>query len=245
MPVKEGDFLLVNYTLKVKESGETVEPTLDTVAKEARIHREDNVYQPKFVVIGEELLPKGLEELLVGTELGTKKTIELTPEKGYGARDPGKMRLVSLRRFREKGIDPVPGAQVELEGRPAVTKDKFDITHDESDLTIEVPEEAFYLSGLQVAKKSITADLQKYFPRLNTIAFREIYKRGTPETKAEVSEPAAEPKPEHANAKAEPKTAAKKSDRAAPKKSTGRKSSGTTSKRRPQKSKTGTEEETE
>ena len=53
MPVKEGDFLLVNYTLKVKESGETVDTTLDTVAKEARIHKEDNVYQPKFVVIGE------------------------------------------------------------------------------------------------------------------------------------------------------------------------------------------------
>ena len=30
MPVKEGDFLLVNYTLKVKESGETVDTTLDT-----------------------------------------------------------------------------------------------------------------------------------------------------------------------------------------------------------------------
>lgn len=295
MPVKEGDFLLVNYTLKVKESGETVDTTLDTVAKEARIHREDNVYQPKFVVIGEELLPKGLEESLVGTEPGTKKTIELTPEKGYGARDPGKMRLVSLRRFREKGIDPVPGAQVEMEGRPAViravgagrvqvdynhplagrtlvydisiekvmedrddkilnlvtrripevTKDKFNITHDESDLTIEVPEEAFYLSGLQVAKKSITADLQKYFPRLNTIAFRETYKRGTPEAKAEVSEQAAEPEPEHRHAKGESKTAAKKSERPAPKKSTGRKSPGTTSKRRSQKSKTGTEDETE
>jgi len=295
MPVKEGDFLLVNYTLKVKESGETVDTTLDTVAKEARIHKEDNVYQPKFVVIGEEYLPKSLEESLVGTEPGTKRTIELTPEKGYGARDPGKMRLVPLRRFREKGIDPVPGERVELEGRPAViravgagrvqvdynhplagrtlvydisieqvmedrddkilslvsrripevTKDKFNITHDESDLTIEVPEEAFYLSGLQVAKKSITADLQKYFPRLNTIAFREIYKRGTAEAKGEVPEATAETKTETREAKPEPKTAPKKAERAAPKKSTGRRSSSTTSKRRSQKSKTGTEEETE
>src|SRR5437870_13919637 len=122
MPVKEGDFLLVNYTLKVKESGETVDTTLDTVAKEARIHKEDNVYQPKFVVIGEEFLPKSLEESLVGIEPGTKTTIELTPEKGYGTRDPGKMRLVPLRRFREKGIDPVPGERVELEGRPAVIR---------------------------------------------------------------------------------------------------------------------------
>ncbi len=285
MPIKEGDFLLVNYTLKVKESGETVDTTFDTVAKEARIHKEDNVYQPRFVVIGEEYLPKSLEESLVGTEMGTKKTIELTPEKGYGARDPAKMRLVPLRRFREKGIDPVPGERVELEGRPAViravgagrvqvdynhplagrtlvydisiekvmedrddkilslvsrripevAKDKFNIAHDASDLTIEVPEDAFYLSGLQVAKKSITADVQKYFPRINTIAFREVYKRGTPEARAEVPEPATEQKSETGETKAEPKT----------RKSAGRKSATTTSRKRSAKSKTGTEEEPE
>jgi peptidylprolyl isomerase len=294
MPVKEGDFLLVNYTLKVKESGETVDTTFDTVAKEARIHREDNVYEPKFVVIGEAFLPKGLEELLVGTEPGTKRTIELAPEKGYGAREPGKMRLLSLRRFREKGIEPVPGRQMELDdgksfvvrsvgagrvqvdynhplaGRtlvydisiekvmedrddkilslvsrriPEVTKDKFNITYDEGDLTIEVPEEAFYLKGLQVAKNSVTADVQKYFPRINTIAFREVYKRGTPEAKAEGPEVFTEQKSE--TEEAEPKTAAKKPERTTPKKSTGRKSTSTTSKRRAQKSKTGTEEETE
>src|SRR5213594_1306459 len=222
MPVKEGDFLLVNYTLKVKESGETVDTTFDTDAKEARIHKEDNVYQPKFVVIGEEYLPKSLEESLVGTEPGTKRTIELTPEKGYGARDPSKMRLVPLRRFREKGIDPVPGAQIEFDGRPAVVRavgagrvqvdynhplagrtlvydvsiekvlednnekilsiisrripevssDKFLIDRDKASLTVEVPEEAIYLSGLQVAKKAITADLQKYFPDIDIISFR-------------------------------------------------------------------------
>src|SRR2546428_13610486 len=119
MPVKEGDFLLVNYTLKVKESGETVDTTLDTVAKEARIHKEDNVYQPKLVVIGEEFLPKSLEESLVGIEPGTKKTIELTPEKGYGARDPGKMRLIRLRRFRARRTDPGHRGRVALEGEPA------------------------------------------------------------------------------------------------------------------------------
>lgn len=231
MPVKEGDFLLVNYTLKVKESGETVDTTVDSIAKEARIHREDNVYEPRFVVLGEEFLPKGLEDSLVGVEPGTKKTIELPPEKGYGARDPGKMRLVPLRRFHEKDINPTPGAQVELDGRtavvravgagrvqvdynhplagrtlvydisiekvmedrddkilslvarriPEVAKSKFNLSHEEerNDLTIDVPEEAFYLNGLQVAKKQITADLQKYFPKINTIAFREVYKRGS------------------------------------------------------------------
>ena len=39
MAAKPGDFLLLNYTLKVKESGETVDTTFDSVAKDANIHR--------------------------------------------------------------------------------------------------------------------------------------------------------------------------------------------------------------
>ncbi|HEY5620676.1 MAG TPA: FKBP-type peptidyl-prolyl cis-trans isomerase, partial [Candidatus Bathyarchaeia archaeon] len=104
MAAKPGDFLLLNYTLKVKESGETVDTTFDSVAKDANIHREDAFYGPKFVILGEGWLPKGLEDSLVGLDAGKSTTVELSPEKGYGPRDPAKMRLVSLRRFREKGI---------------------------------------------------------------------------------------------------------------------------------------------
>src|SRR5213592_4419688 len=199
MAVKPGDFLLVNYTLKVKESGETVDTTFDSVAKDAHIHREDSTFGPKFIILGEGWLPKGLEESLVGLDPGTNKTVELTPEKGFGNRDPGKMRLVPLRRFRDKEY-PTPGAQIEFDGRPAVVRavgagrvqvdynhplagrtlvydvsiekvlednnekilsiisrripevssDKFLIDRDKASLTVEVPEEAIYLSGLQV-----------------------------------------------------------------------------------------------
>ena len=233
MAAKQGDFLLLNYTLKVKESGETVDSTFDTVAKDANIRRDDATYGPKFVILGEGWLPKGLEDSLVGLDQGKAATVELPPEKGYGPRDPGKMRLVPLRRFREKGIDPVPGAQIEFDGRPAVVRavgagrvqvdynhplagrtliydvsiekvledenekilsiitrriseiagDKFLLKREGGDLTMEVPEEAFYLSGLQVAKKAITTDLQKFFPEMNSISFRETFKR--PESRAE------------------------------------------------------------
>ena len=53
------------------------------------------------------------------------------------------------------------------------------------ELTVEVPEEAFYLSGLQVAKKSVTSDLQKFFPNIDTISFREVFKRKAPEAEME------------------------------------------------------------
>src|SRR6266852_3826448 len=230
MAAKPGDFLLLNYTLKVKESGDTVDTTFDTVAKSAHIHMHDSGYGPKLVILGEGWIPKGLEESLVGADSGKSITVELTPEKGYGSRDPSKMRLVPLRRFREKGIDPIPGSQIEFDGRPAVVravgagrvqvdynhplagrtliydvsidkvlddenekilnlialripevpKEKFALKKHQSDLTIEVPEEAFYLSGLQVAKKAVTSDLQKFFPDIDTVAFQEAFKRSEP-----------------------------------------------------------------
>src|SRR5207245_6484282 len=103
MEVKPGNFHLVNYTLKVKESGETVDTTFDSVAKDAHIHREDSTFGPKFIILGEGWLPKGLEESLVGLDPGTNKTVELTPEKGFGARDQQKMRVVTLTRFSAHG----------------------------------------------------------------------------------------------------------------------------------------------
>src|SRR5213594_3048631 len=234
MPVKPGDFLLVNFTLKVKESGETVDTTYDAVAKDAHLHREDSTYGPRFIILGEGWLPKGLEDSLVGVDIGKQTTVELPPEKGYGARDPSKMKLVPLRRFRDKET-PLPGERIELDGRPAVVravgagrvqvdynhplagrtliydvsvekvledenekilnvisvripevdKTKFGLEKNKAELTIDVPEEAFYLSGLQVAKKAVTSDLQKYFPDLDTISFREVFKRTTPKTETE------------------------------------------------------------
>ena len=234
MAVKPGDFLLVNFTLKVKESGETVDTTYDAVAKDTHLHREESAYGPRFIILGEGWLPKGLEDSLVGLDIGKQTTVELPPDKGFGTRDPAKMRLVPLRRFREQGV-PTPGTQIELDGRaatvravgagrvqvdynhplagrtliyevsiekvveddnekvlniiskriPEVDKTKFGVERSSSDLTIDVPEEAFYLSGLQVAKKSVTSDLQKYFPNIETISFREIFKRATAASETE------------------------------------------------------------
>ena len=288
MAVKQGDFLLVNYTLKVKESGETVDTTFDSVAKDARIHQHEGaVFGPKFVVLGEGWLPKGLEESLVGLDPGANKTVELSPEKGFGARDPGKMRLVPLRRFKDQEY-PSPGKEIVIDGRPAVVravgagrvqvdfnhplagrtliydvsidkvldddnekilniislripevpKDKFVLGKNNGQLTIDVPEEAFYLRGLQVAKKEVTTDLQKYFPDIDTIAFQEVFKRTEPKPVAETVKPS-EPE-EHVEAKEEKKEkieeeakpAAKKPKAAAKKKEAGPKKPSTATSRK-------------
>ena len=230
MSLKNGDFTLANYTLKVKETGDVVGTTLESVAKEKRLYRGEEHYEPFFIIVGEGWVPKGLDEALTGLEVGKAATIELPPEKGYGVRDPKKVRLVPLRKFTAEGLTPVPGLQVNLDGKtaqvrsvgagrvqvdynhpfagktliyditvekiisndddkvrnlihkqlPSVDPQKFDVKIEGARLQVEVPEDAFFLEGLQVAKRTITADVEKYLPNIGTLAFLETFKRPKP-----------------------------------------------------------------
>src|SRR5438552_18857780 len=99
MAAKAGDFLLVNFTLKVKESGETVDTTYDAVAKDNHLHREDSTYGPRVINHREGWLPKGLDDSLVGADTGKQTTAELPPDNGCGTRDPAKTRLAPWTRY--------------------------------------------------------------------------------------------------------------------------------------------------
>lgn len=238
MPIKSGDFVLVDYTLKVKESGDVVDTTIESVAKEKGIRHEHEEgegpevhrYEPFFIVVGEGWVPKGLDEGLAGLEAGQTATIEVPPDKGYGVRDASKVRLVPLRKFRNEGITPVPGTQVTIDGKvgqirtvgagrvqvdynhplagrtlvyevslrsvvetpeekirnlihkrlTAVDQTKFALQLNPGELTIEVPEEAFFLEDLQLAKKAVSADIEKFFPEISKISFLETFKKTAP-----------------------------------------------------------------
>ena len=230
MAIKNGDFVLIDYTLKVKETGETVGTTDEKVAKESRLYRGEEHYEPYFVIIGEGWVPKGLDEALTTLDAGKSSTIELPPEKAYGARDPKKVRLVPLRKFTADGISPVPGLQLNIDGKPAqiravgagrvqvdynhpfagrtliyavtlqklievddekirsllhkriptISSEKFRVKIDNDKLEVEIPEEAFFLEGLQVEKKTLTADIEKYLPRIETVSFIEVFKKPVP-----------------------------------------------------------------
>ncbi|MEM4474064.1 MAG: FKBP-type peptidyl-prolyl cis-trans isomerase, partial [Candidatus Bathyarchaeia archaeon] len=81
MGLQKGDFILLNYVARVKETGEVFDTTIEEVAKRERLYREGEVYEPKLVVIGEGWVLKALDESLIGMEVGETKTVEIPPEK--------------------------------------------------------------------------------------------------------------------------------------------------------------------
>ena len=227
MPLQNGDFILIDYVGKVKETGEVFDTTIEEIAKKERLYKEGEIYEPKLVVLGEGWILKALEEEILKLDVGKKSTIEIPPEKAFGPRDPNKVKLVSLRRLVAKGITPQVGMRIEYEGKmatvrtvgagrvqldfnpplagktllyevtiqkkletktekinalihrriPVVEIEKFKLKITKTNVTIEMPEDAFYIEGIQLAKRGIVMDIQKFFPEVTTVKFIETFKR--------------------------------------------------------------------
>jgi len=118
--LKQGDLLLVEYTLIDRESGKVVETTSEAVAKEAGIYSEESRYGPRLVVIGSGELPPGLEETLANLHEGEEVEIVLPPEKAFGRRDPSRVRILSARELSSRGVVPRVGMTVEVRGERGV-----------------------------------------------------------------------------------------------------------------------------
>jgi len=235
MPFEKGDFTLIDYVAKVKETGEVFDTTTEETAKKERLYKEGEIYEPKLVVIGEGWVLKALDESLLNFEIGKTNSVEIPPEKAFGSRDPEKVRLVPLRKLTAKGITPQLGMRLEVDGKlatvrtlgagrvqldynpplagktlvyevtvqkkletekekitalihrriPAVDIGKFDLKITKTNVIINVPEEAFYIEGLQLAKRGIATDVQKFFPEMTTVRFVEEFKRQKIEKKPE------------------------------------------------------------
>ncbi|QGA54470.1 peptidylprolyl isomerase [Sulfolobus sp. E5-1-F] len=111
---KNNDFIYIEYTAKIKDTGEIVDTTNEEEAKKANIYDETRNYGPRLVILGENRLIKGLEEALYNFNLNEEKTIEIPPEKAYGERDNSKIKIVPLGELRRQGITAVPNRVLRL-----------------------------------------------------------------------------------------------------------------------------------
>jgi len=116
---EKGSLILVNYTAKVKDSDEVFDTTIEEDAKKYSIHESNVKYQPKLVSIGEVSYPvlKGLDEALAKTSVGDKLTVEVTPDKGFGERDSGKVRMIPLRKLGEDAEKVSVGDTIEVDNK--------------------------------------------------------------------------------------------------------------------------------
>lgn len=238
--MQKGDFILINYTAKVKETSEVFDTTYEEVAKKENLQKEGDIYEPRLIVVGEGWVLRALDESFATMEPNKPAKIEIPPEKAFGQRDPEKIKRVPIKQLVAKGINPAIGMRVEYGGKNAVIRSigagrvlldfnpplagktltyevvvekklesndekiaalihrripitdasKFKFAVQEKTLTIDMPEETFYVEGIQIAKRGIALDIQKFFPDLEATKFVETFKAPPKlvETKAAATE---------------------------------------------------------
>ncbi len=124
MTFDKGSLILVDYTAKVKDTEEVFDTTIEEDAKKHSIHEQNFKYQPKLVSIGEVSYPvlKGLDEALAKTDAGDKLTIEVTPDKGFGERDSGKVRMIPIRKLGEDAEKVTVGDSIEVDNKKGIIR---------------------------------------------------------------------------------------------------------------------------
>ena len=124
MAFDKGSLILVDYTAKVKDSDEIFDTTSEEDAKKHSIYEQNVKYQPKLVSVGEVSYPvlKGLDEALAKTAVGDKLTVEVTPDKGFGERDSGKVRMIPIRKLGEDAEKVSVGDTIEVDNKRGIIR---------------------------------------------------------------------------------------------------------------------------
>jgi peptidylprolyl isomerase len=120
----KSSLILVDYTAKVKDTDDIFDTTIEADAKKHSIYEENVKYQPKLVSIGEVSYPvlKGLDEALAKTSVGEKLTVEVTPDKGFGERDPKKVRMIPVRKLGEDAEKVSVGDTIEVDNKRGIIR---------------------------------------------------------------------------------------------------------------------------
>ncbi|MFB6194801.1 MAG: peptidylprolyl isomerase [Haloplanus sp.] len=118
MAISAGDSITIAYTGRL-DDGTVFDTTDESIAEEAGLHEEqpDREFEPLTVTVGEGNLIEGLEEELIGLEVGDSETITVPPEKAYGEATGERVREFDPQEFANMvGQDPAEGMEVRAQG---------------------------------------------------------------------------------------------------------------------------------
>ena len=79
---------------------------------------------------------------------------------------------------------------------PALEEGKIEFSVKAKTVAVDMPEDAFYLEGIQLAKRGIALDIQKFLPEITTVTFTETFKAEPKKTETKKPETKKEEKTE-------------------------------------------------
>ncbi len=120
--VKKNDFIEIEYTGKVKELDVVFDTTDEKTAKENELYDKNSSYGPIIVCVGQNQVIRGLDKDLEGKDIGKDYKVLVEPEDGFGKKDAKLIDLIATNKFIKQNIQPMPGLQVNMDGRIGTIK---------------------------------------------------------------------------------------------------------------------------
>ena len=122
MALKEKDFIEIEFTGRIKNTGEifdtNIQEDLHSIGGD-----KSGIKTKSFIFsLGQGMFLKGIDDFLIGKsdpEKPVNYNIELSPENAFGQRNPKLIQLVPIKVFYEHKIQPVQGKVFNFDGRVA------------------------------------------------------------------------------------------------------------------------------
>jgi FKBP-type peptidyl-prolyl cis-trans isomerase 2 len=168
--MQKGDIILVELTGRNSESRKVFETTSREIAEKEGILSENAIYKPIAIVVGKQVLVKGLEKAIEEMKEGEERKLSLMPEEAFGERKQELVGIVPLKEFQNRKINPFPGLIVDLNGNAGRVQSisggrvRVDFNNDLAGKQVEF--EVKVLKKLETTEEKAKALVEKILGRL-------------------------------------------------------------------------------
>jgi len=121
MPLQKKDFIEIEFTGKIKDTGDIFDSNIKEELDKLHIsqgHKNDHIHETKPLIycLGEGMFLEGVDNFLIGKETG-KYVLELSSEKAFGKRRRELVKMIPIKIFFQHKINPVQGAVLNFDGK--------------------------------------------------------------------------------------------------------------------------------
>ncbi len=123
--IEKNDVIEIEFTGRIKSSGEVFDTTNYEIAKQNNILKQGETeknFGPVFICVGQkQILPK-LDEFLIGKEINKEYTLELDSKDAFGPKKTELIQTFPLSSFKKNNISPFPGLIIDADGLKGIVK---------------------------------------------------------------------------------------------------------------------------
>jgi FKBP-type peptidyl-prolyl cis-trans isomerase 2 len=119
--VEAGDFVLIDIVGYTQEENRLFDTTKEEIARKEEVFSDEEIYQPRLIIVGQGWVPPGVDEALLGMKVGETKEVVLPPEKAFGLRDPKRVQILPKAKIKTDH-KIAPGMRVRLGSQSGIIR---------------------------------------------------------------------------------------------------------------------------